>query len=61
MSAKLRELYDSGSAEVNTKQDPLRVKNVNLSAICHITKEELVNSLTSVDRANGFGNRFMYL
>jgi hypothetical protein len=59
MSAILRESFDGGRLRVLTRKDPLKVDNVNLGVIAHITKDELLNGLTDTDRVNGFANRFM--
>lgn len=56
----LREAWDGGRLRVLTRKDPLDVDDVNLSVIAHVTAEGLLNSLTAVDRANGFANRFMF-
>lgn len=46
---------------VLTRRDPLKVQNVSLSTIAHITRKELLDRLTSTDRANGFANRFLFV
>lgn len=61
MSSILREVWDCSRLRVLTKHDPLDVDGVNLSIIGHITPDELLNGLTSIDRMNGFANRFLLL
>ena len=61
LSAVLREAWDGNRLRVLTRKEPLDVDNVNLSVIAHITPEELLNSLTATDKANGFANRFLIL
>jgi Protein of unknown function (DUF3987) len=61
MSAILREAWDGNRLRVLTRKEPLDVDNVNLSVIGHVTPDELLNSLTATDRANGFANRFLIL
>jgi hypothetical protein len=61
LSAVLRAAWDGKPLAVLTRKDPLKVKNVSLSTVAHITRAELLNKLTSVDRANGFANRFLFV
>jgi DNA primase len=61
LSAVLRDAWDGRPLAVLTRQQPLRVKNVSLSTIAHITKRELLERLTSTDKANGFANRFIFI
>ena len=61
MSAVIRQAWDGGRLEVRTRKEPLSIDNVNISMIAHVTPEELLNSLTATDRANGFANRFLIL
>lgn len=60
LSAVLRELFDSGSASVLTRAEPLKVTGAHLGILAHITREELATKLRSVDAANGFANRFLW-
>lgn len=60
LSAVLRELFDSGSASVLTRAEPLKVSGAHLGILAHVTAEELAAKLRSVDAANGFANRFMW-
>jgi hypothetical protein len=59
MSAILREAWDGERLRVLTRKEPLDAEGVSLSVVAHITPEELLNSLTATDKANGFGNRFL--
>jgi DNA primase len=61
LSAVLRDAWDGRPLAVLTRNQPLRVKNVSLSTIAHITSRELLERLTSTDRANGFANRFIFI
>lgn len=61
LSAVLRDLWDGKPAAVLTRADPLKVQNVSLGQIAHITSTELLNKLTATDRANGFANRFLFI
>ena len=61
LSAVLREAWDGNRLRVLTRKEPLDVDSVNLSVIAHVTPEELLNSLTATERANGFANRFLIL
>jgi len=61
LSAVLRDAWDGKPMGVLTRKDPIKVQNVSLSAIAHITRKELLERLTSTDRANGFANRFLFI
>jgi hypothetical protein len=61
LSAVLRDAWDGKSLAVLTRKEPLRVTNVSLAQIAHITSAELTKKLTSTDRANGFANRFLFV
>ncbi len=60
LSAVLRELFDTGSAAVLTRAEPLKVTGAHLGILAHITAEELATKLRGVDAANGFANRFTW-
>jgi len=59
LSPVLRQAWDVDRLRALTRKDPLDADNVNLSVIAQITPQELLNSLTATDRANGFANRFL--
>lgn len=61
LSAVMRDAWDGKPLAVLTRNQPLRVKNISLATIAHITRTELLNKLTSTDRANGFANRFLFV
>jgi hypothetical protein len=58
LSEVLRLAWDSGDLQVMTK-DPVRVVGAHVSIVAHITEEELHATLTSLQAANGFANRFL--
>ncbi len=60
ISAVLRQSWDADLLEVTTKTDPLSVSDYFLSVVGHITPEELLNGLSSVDLVNGMANRFLF-
>lgn len=55
----MRNAWDGKILSVLTRNEPLKVGNVSLATLCHITKTELLDKLTSTDRANGFANRYL--
>lgn len=61
LAAVLRDAWDGKPLAVLTRNEPLRVRNVSLATIAHITRSELLKKLTSTDRANGFANRFLFV
>lgn len=60
LSAQLRQTWDSGTARLLTKNNPLQATGTHLSLVAHITKPELVRYLNSTECANGFGNRILW-
>lgn len=61
LSALLREAWETGNLSTLTKNSPLYATGAHISVMAHTTREELVTSLTETDRANGFGNRFLFM
>jgi 5S rRNA maturation endonuclease (ribonuclease M5) len=61
LTAVLRNAWDGRPLSVLTRNQPLRVKNVSLATIAHITLTELLKKLTSTDIANGFANRYIFI
>lgn len=59
LSQVLRESFDSGDLGVLTR-DPLSAKDAHICIVGHITPEELKLKLNEVEKANGFGNRFLW-
>jgi len=43
------------------KKDPLHVESAHISIVGHITREELLRSLSATESANGFANRFLWV
>lgn len=60
ISAVMRQSWDADPLEVPTKTNPLSVSDYFLSLICHVTPEELLNGLASIDLVNGLANRFLF-
>ena len=60
LSAFIRNLWDSGNARSLTKNSPLKTTNAHVSIIGHITRDELLVTLSEVEAANGYANRFMF-
>jgi hypothetical protein len=60
LTAVMRNAWDGKPLSVLTRNDPLKVDNCSLATICHITKTEILDKLTSTDRANGFANRYLF-
>ncbi len=61
LSSILRELWDSGKAGNWTLANPIHVEGAHLSVITHITELELSQELLTLDMANGFANRFLWV
>jgi hypothetical protein len=61
LSATLRDLYDTGSARVRTRKDPLRTTDAHVSVLAHCSDDELRLKLVEEHQASGFGNRFLFV
>jgi len=61
LSAVLRDAWDDRTLRTMTKNSPLRATGAHVSLIGHITSQELQLHLTETERANGFGNRWLYV
>lgn len=61
LSGVMRQAWDSGDLATLTKNSPVQATGAHISVIAHITEEELRRYLTETERANGFGNRFLWL
>jgi len=60
LSHVLRAAWDGQKLQSLSKNAPVSATGAHISVIGHITPEELRMALTSVDAANGFGNRFLW-
>jgi hypothetical protein len=61
LSAVIREAWDSGDLRILTKNEPARATGAHISLIGHISASELRSELTTNDKANGFGNRILWV
>jgi Bifunctional DNA primase/polymerase, N-terminal len=62
LSTVIRQAFDQGGKlELPSKHSPARATNAHISVIGHITPDELKQKLISVDLANGFGNRHLWI
>ncbi len=61
LSQVLRCAWDGSRLSTMTRKDPMHATNAHVSVVAHITIEELKRNLTSVEMANGFANRFLWL
>jgi hypothetical protein len=61
LSTVLRRAFDGTRLQTMTKHSPLRASDTHVSAVGHITREELLHSLTENDQRNGWANRFLWL
>lgn len=61
LSAVLRQAWETGDLSTLTKNSPLRATGAHISVVAHVTQEELVATLTDIERVNGFANRFLFV
>lgn len=59
LSPVIRQAWDTGDLRVMTKE-PIAADGAHISVLAHITVEELRETLTGVQAANGFANRFLF-
>jgi Protein of unknown function (DUF3987) len=61
LSPVLRQAWDAEEyLSTLVKNEPLRATNAHVSMIGHITQDELARRLAETEKANGFGNRFLW-
>lgn len=60
LSGIIRQAWDDGDLSVLTRNTPLTATDANIGIVGHITQEELNRCLSEIQKANGFGNRFLY-
>ena len=61
LSAVLRSAWDSGDLRILTRHQPVTASGAHISIVGHITTEELRHSLSELEVANGFANRFLWV
>lgn len=61
LSTAFREIFDSKNLSTLSKNNAVKSTNPHICFIAHITIEELLHLLNTVDIFNGFGNRFMFI
>jgi hypothetical protein len=61
LSAVLRQGFDSGNLGVLTRNHPLRARGAHISLVAHVTRDELVKVLSTLDVSNGLANRFLWV
>lgn len=60
LSPILRQAWDDGVLSPLTKSNLITATGAHISIIGHITREELLRQLCETEKANGFGNRFLW-
>jgi hypothetical protein len=60
LSSVIRGAWEKGILSTMTRKNPLFVEDAHVSIIGQITDDELRKHLNVTERANGFGNRFMF-
>ncbi len=60
LSAVLRNAWDSGRLQVQTRTNPLMATGAHIGVIAHITRAELLRVFTETDAMNGVANRFLW-
>jgi hypothetical protein len=62
LSSAFRQTWDSGTADIKVRgRGEVHVRGAHLSAVMHITRDELRRKLSDTELANGFANRFVYV
>ena len=60
LSTILRSAWETGGLQTLTRNSPAKATDAHISAIAHITRDELVRLLTTTEAASGFANRFLW-
>lgn len=61
LSAVLRQAWDGAPLHNTVKGSPQRATGAHISVLAHVTEAELLRLLTATERANGFGNRILWV
>jgi hypothetical protein len=61
LSPTIRQAWDSGDMNILTKNRPAMATGAHISIIAHITQDELLRGFNTIDAANGFANRFLWV
>jgi len=60
ISANLRRAWETGTLELRTRQNKVKITGAHVSLLGHITREELLRRLDSTEMMNGLGNRILW-
>ena len=60
LSAAIRSFWDNGSYSPLTKRDKVIASDVHFCFVGHVTSDELLKHLNSVEISNGFANRILW-
>lgn len=61
LSTAIRQAWDGGRLATLAKHHSVTASDTHVTVLGHITPDELTRYLDSVEAANGFGNRFLWL
>lgn len=60
LSVLIRQSWDGGKLATLTRNSPLKSSDPHVSIIGHVTRAELLNSLSETDTMGGLSNRFLW-
>ncbi len=61
LSDIMRNVWDGKQLSSLTKNSPVKATGAHITVVAHVTKSELLNTLSATDQSNGFGNRFLWV
>lgn len=61
LSITIRQAWETADLQILTKNNPAQASGAHISIIGHITRDELLRGLDSIEAANGFANRFLWV
>lgn len=61
LSAILRSAWDGEPLANRTRREDLRAAHAHIGVVAHVTQDELLLKLPTVDLANGYANRFLHV
>lgn len=61
LSVTLRQAWDTGDLRTLTKNSPTKATGTHISAVGHVTGQELRRELNTSEMANGFANRILWV
>lgn len=61
LSPIIRAAWDDGDLHIRTRKRPVRARGAHVVVLAHVTRDELLSRMRSVEVANGLANRHLFI